>query len=123
MTDKTKHFRGLERNEDDRGISSAELDYILEVNKKSVEIQIEVEKQNSEVLDKLDKIIERQDGSSKSQIISVSKAENTETVIKQIAKQIEDLDKNIFKLTTILSLAGVGAILAAIKMILQLFLH
>jgi hypothetical protein len=55
MSDKTK-TSGLGEK-----ITSAELEYILDVNKKAIEIHIEVEKQNEQILNVLEKIQKGQD--------------------------------------------------------------
>ena len=94
-------------------ITSGELEYILEVNKKAIEINVEVAQQQEQVLEKL-KLIE--DG--KVQVLKFSE-ETNEIVKESIEEKIESIEKHLFRLNIILGSAGVGAILTLI----QYFIH
>lgn len=126
---------------EDGSVTSSELEYILDVNKKAIEIHIEVEKQNEQILnsleeidEKLDSIVEKQrehlrmteDGKKmvedgKETIDEIKKlAEETHKAIKdEIEKKVEEIEKNLFRLVIILGSAGVGTLLT----IVQAFLH
>ena len=79
-------------------ISAADLATILEVNHKAIEINLEVEKQNEQVLNILDGVKE---------------------AMGKMQDKIEEIDRSLFRLMVILSSAGAGTIFT----ILQTFLH
>ena len=78
-------------------LTSGDLRYILEANKKSVEIYLEVEKQNEDVLEQLGAM---------------------ETIQKENAALIKKIENNLFKLMVILGTIGTGTVIAALKIIL-----
>lgn len=122
-------------------ITSSELEYILEVNKKSIEINIEVAKQNEQTLSTLDRLEEKVDfifekqkdhmrvneegfkiiEEAKDVIDEIKKlSEETNKTLKDaIEKKVEEIEKNLFRLVIILGSAGIGTLLT----IIQAFLH
>ena len=131
---------------------SIDLATILDVNKKAIEINIEVEKQNEQVIElleengekhsamekKLDTIIDNQrdfkyiiNSSLDNQketfdflyenIVKIEKmSEETNKKIKEvIEKKIEDMDKNIFRLTILLGGTGVGTIFSIVQSLIK----
>ncbi len=126
----------------------SDFEYILEVNKKAIEINIEVEKQNEQIIECLDdtkltydRIEEKIDyilSSQKEQkriadesktLIEKSKelveevqrvAEESNDILKDaVKKKVEDIEKNLFRLIIILGSAGIGTLVT----IVQSFLH
>lgn len=93
-------------------ITSTELGYILEVNKKAIEINVEVAQQHDQVLEQLNAIREDQE-----QILKLS--EEIDKSTKENETKIESIEKHLFRLDIILGSAGIGAILTLI----QYFLH
>lgn len=89
-------------------ITSGDLDTILDVNRKAIELHTEVSGQNENILEHLEKENEKLDT-----ILKVVEETNS------IKEKIEDIDKNIFRLLVILSTIGVGTIIA----IIQQFFH
>ena len=79
-------------------LSASDLLSILEVNRKTVEIHLEVEKQNEQVLSMLK---EMKEASGK------------------MEEKMEELDRGLFRLMVILSSAGAGTLLT----LLQQFMH
>lgn len=129
-------------------ITSQDLQNILEVNKKGIEINIEVEKQNEQVIsllenfensfgateEKLNSIIEIQkdikrlteenkkileDSKSDIEDIKKSSEEVNKLISLKVEKKIEDIDKNLLKLIIILGSAGVGTIFTIVQSYLQ----
>lgn len=104
----------------DNNITSSELEYILDVNKKAIEIQIEVEKQNEQILESLEEITGQL-------VIVISEqkeqkriAEETQEALEDsIQEKVDEIEKALFRLTVVLSSASIGAILT----IIQAFLH
>lgn len=138
MTDKKYQ---LKTGDGEGSITSSELEYILEVNKKSIEINIEVAKQNEQTLSTLDRLEEKIDAINDKQkdhmrldaegfkIIEEAKdtideikklSEETNKTLKDaIEKKVEEIEKNLFRLVIILGSAGIGTLLT----IIQAFLH
>ena len=87
---------------DDQGadvaLTASDLKYILDVNKKAIEIYIEVDQQN-------EKIIETFDGLNKT--------------ITEIQESIESIDKSLFRLVIVLGSTGIGLIITIISMFLK----
>lgn len=104
-------------------ITSNDLEYILDVNKKSIEINLEVEKQNEQVIAKLDDLIELQQESRLEQQeikleqknIITKMGETNEFIKIIINKKIEKIEKDLFKLVILLGSMGVGAIITIIQ--------
>lgn len=119
---------------------SSEFEYVLDVNKKAVEIHVEVARQNEDVLESLERIenkvgviVDKQrdhlDTSNDSVVhvedikenieeMGLQVAENTDS-LKEIEKKIEDIEKNFFRLIIVLTSLGIGTIVE----IIQAFLH
>lgn len=96
----------------DINVSLSELKTILDVNTKSIEIYIEVEKQNEEILLKLNSIT--------SDITKIKENQDKINYVYEFVKdtlktKITDLDKNIFRLVILLGSAGIGTIIAIIR--------
>lgn len=129
-------------------ITSSDLDYILEVNKKAIEINIEVEKQNEQVLSTLENLSTSsesfdeklanliQDARDHKRILEETKkitedskklieetkkvSDDTLKIIKEkIEKQVEEIEKSLFRLIIILGSAGIGAIVTIIQSLLH----
>jgi len=79
-------------------LSASDLLSILEVNRKTVEIHLEVEKQNEQVLSMLKEMKE---------------------AAGKMEEKMEELDRGLFRLMVILSSAGAGTLLT----LLQQFMH
>jgi tetrahydromethanopterin S-methyltransferase subunit G len=79
-------------------ITASDLEYIIDVNKKAVEIHVEVVKQQEQVLTALEEIEEK---------------------IDSLTEKQSEIDKNMFRLVIILSGAGIGTLFS----IIQSFLH
>ena len=128
--------------------TKSDFEVILEVNKKAIEINIEVEKQNEQVIECLDdvkivydRIEEKIDDVLNSQkeqkriteesklLIEKSKelveevqriAEESNDILKDtVKKKVEEVEKNLFRLIIILGSAGIGTLVT----IVQSFLH
>lgn len=78
-------------------LTSGDLRYILEANKKSVEIYLEVEKQNEEIQNRLESI---------------------EELLKSNEHSVKSIDQNFFKLVAVIGTIGVGAALSIVKTLL-----
>lgn len=104
----------------DNNITSSELEYILDVNKKAIEIHIEVEKQNEQILDTLEKIDNKLLIIIDEQKEQKRLAEDTQTALEEeVQEKVDEIEKALFRLSVILSSASIGAILT----IIQAFLH
>jgi hypothetical protein len=79
-------------------ISTNDLSYILEVNQKAIELNIEVEKQNEQVINLLNDV--RQ-------------------ATEKMEEKLEEIDRSLFRLMVLLSSSGAGIIFTLI----QQFLH
>lgn len=71
-------------------LTSGDLQTILEVNKKAIEIHLEVEKQNEDIIEDL----------------------------SYIRGKVDEIDKALFKLIIVLSSIGVGTIIGIIQLFL-----
>lgn len=71
-------------------LTSGDLQTILEVNKKAIEIHLEVEKQNEDIIEEL----------------------------SYIRTKVDDIDKALFKLIIVLSSIGVGTVIGIIQMLI-----
>jgi len=98
-------------HDESKPITSNELGYILEVNKKSVSIYNEVAKQNEDVLQSLDDIKEKTDATEQL-------AQENKTSLANISPKIDSIDKNLLRLVVIFSTIGVGTI---INILIQFF--
>ena len=126
----------------------SDFEYILEVNKKAIEINIEVEKQNEQIIEclddnklvydrieeKIDNILnaqkdQRRIADESKALIEESKdlveevqrvAEESNDILKDtVKKKVEEVKKNLFRLIIILGSAGIGTLVT----IVQSFLH
>lgn len=84
-------------------INKKDLDLILEVNKKAIEIETAVADQNEEVLSLLSKIKENQD--------------KIDSKLDKINKHSEDLSKDIFKIQVLF----ISGLLSLVIQVLQMF--
>lgn len=85
-------------------VKKRDLELILEVNKKAIEIQSEVVEQNEEIIDSLSDIKKTQD-------------EHT-TKIDKIVKQSEETNKDLFRIQVLF----VTGLLSLVIQIIQIFL-
>jgi hypothetical protein len=85
-------------------IERRDLDIILEVNKKAIEIQTEVADQNEEIISRLSKMENRQ--------------ERIEGNQEKITKQNDEISKELFKVQVMF----VTGLLALVAQIIQIFL-
>lgn len=132
-----------EKKNKEEFLTSNDLEYILEVNKKSIEINIEVEKQNEQVISLLEDFQEKNKDSDKK---LDSLGENQKTILRiteenqenlknsqkkieeiqlfskevmEIKKKIEEIEKNLFRLVIILGSAGIGTLVTIIQAYLK----
>jgi len=103
----------LKMKNDDTNITSKELEYILEVNRKAVSIYTEVAQQNESIVSTLDKL--------ETKINNIEKVVDAthQSIKEQIEEKVEKIEKNLFRLLIILSSTGVGMIYTVV----QSFLH
>ena len=116
-----KRSNGDDNNNNHSSISSSELEYILEVNRKAIEIHLENSQQHELTLKELAELktassyviteLQKTISEKNSEIIDMSK--------EQIKPKVDDTDKNTFRLTVILGFVG----LATIAQIIQMFFH
>jgi len=128
-------------NEKQSNITLSEIKSILETNQKSIEIYIEVEKQNEEIIKKLEKnenqneniidklnendeqqknIIKLLEGINSSVDTQIEDFERFKQHVKtSLEDKISEIEKNIFRLIVILGTVGVGTIISVINMFLK----
>lgn len=95
--------------EEEVALTASDLEYILEVNKKAIEINIEVEKQNDQVLENLEKIDKKIETNIEINKDNANKINEVHSIIKDsINKKIEAIEKSIFQLTIIVGSSGVA---------------
>lgn len=94
----------LFKNKDDR-ISKHDIDVIMEVNKRSIQVQTEVMAQNEDIADELSDI-------KKSQICQDKK-------IDKLVKNSEDFSKELFQMKTLLLTSFVNIILQVISFLIK----
>lgn len=75
----------------DEHVNRRDLELILEVNKKAVEIETEVAEQNEEIIDQLNTITNNQDRQEE-------RLDKQDEKIDKILKQSEDISKDLFKI-------------------------
>lgn len=92
-------------------INKKDMDLILEVNRKTIEINTTVASQNEEILDELSEIKEQNNKSTQQK-------KEMEAKIDKLVKQSEDTGKDLFKIQ-VLFLTGVVSI---IIQVIQIFL-
>lgn len=86
--------KSLEGLKDHATITSGDLQYILEINKKAVEIYIEVVQQNEEIIE-------------------------TQNILKS---KLEEIDRSIFRITVILTTIGTGTIVGGLIALVKFLL-
>lgn len=138
----------IKSSEGEEGLTAKDLEYIIEVNKKSIEINIEVEKQNEQVISKLEDINEKLndiiinqndikneqkdlkrivDEEIKKKVDTNQSIEDTKELSEEsnkilkdtIEDKVEEIEKNLFRLVIILGSAGVGTIITIIQSLLH----
>lgn len=136
-----------QKMEDEDSITSQDLRVILDVNKKAIEINIEVEKQNEQVLSILQSLkedvkdiyleynnfkysiqeigrfvedIKKAKEDNRKNLESIkNNIDSIEKIVSSIEKKNSEIDKNIFRLVIILSSAGVGIIATLLQSLLK----
>ena len=86
-------------------INRGDVDLILEVNRKAIEIETEVAEQNEEIISLLSK--------------TYSKQEELETKADKLLEQSEQISRDIFK-TQVLLITG---LISLIVQVIQIFMH
>lgn len=92
-------------------VKKKDLELILEVNKKAIEIQSEVAEQNEEIISSLSEI-------KKSQEDQEEKTEKLEEKIDKLIKQSEETNKDLFKMQVLF----VTGLLSLVIQIIQIFI-
>jgi hypothetical protein len=117
------------KREDD-SLSKSDLDTIIEVNKKAIEVQIEVAAQNEKVIEDLEENIKISEGlkrdtestlkelSSLKEDIKDFKKDIEKKIDDDVKKKIDELDKSQFKIYAILTTGSIAVILQIIQIIL-----
>lgn len=116
---------------DDESLSKSDLDAIIEVNKKAIEVQVEVAAQNEKVIEDLEENIQlshnvKRDTESTLRELSSLKTdikEHKSDVIEKIddvKKKVDELDKSQFKIYAILTTGAIAIILQIIQLLLGL---
>lgn len=88
-----------------------DLDLILEVNKKAIEIETEVAEQNEEIIESLDKIQESQKDLD-------AKLDNHDEKLEKLIKQTDETNKDLFRIQVLF----VTGLLALVAQIVEIFL-
>lgn len=115
---------------EDELLSRSDLDSIIDVNKKAIELQVEVSAQNEKVIEDLaenTKITEniKRDTESTLKELSFNKQDSKDykndilEKIDEIKDKVDKLDKNQFKIYVILTTGAIAIVLQ----IIQLFLN
>lgn len=118
------------RDEENDNLSKGDLDTILEVNKKAIEVQVEVASQNENIIEELEeskelkfKIIK--DIENVDRKIDYLKIENKEyhedNIIKisELSKKVDDFALSQAKIYFVLTAGGIATILQLIQIILN----
>jgi len=136
-----------QKMEDQDNLTLQDLQVILDVNKKAIEINIEVERQNEQVISLLQSLtddvkdvyleynnfkysiqeiarfVEDIKKSKEESAKKIGEMKNTidvlEKTINEMEKKSSDIDKNLFRLIIVLSSAGVGIITTIIQGLLK----
>lgn len=104
MTEKLVHINEL--------ISKKDLELILEVNKKAIEIETEVAEQNEIIVSSLKKCQEEQEEIN-------SKLDEIDSKLEEITKKSEEITKDIFKIQVFF----VTGLLSLVIQIIQIFVR
>ena len=101
-------------------ITGADLDIILDVNKKAIEIHTEVGRQYEEIMEDLE-MKQKSIDELQIKIDGMSKTihEIHSSVKQSIEKKIDEMEKNLFRLIAILTTIGVGTIIAIVQSYLR----
>lgn len=86
-------------------VNKRDLELILEVNKKAIEIETEVADQNEEIIQRLD--------------INQKREEYIEEKIEKLLKQSEEMTKDLFRIQVLF----ITGILGLVIQIVQIFMH
>lgn len=119
----------IKNGEDHSGITATELKYVIEVNKKAIELYVEVEKQNEEILcelqdlkehkrdnnEQLERLIEKMDKIS----TELTALDNKFNAISKTIEKIDGIDKNLFRLLVFLGVVGAGMIFQVFEIIFK----
>jgi len=122
---------------DDDSLSRSDLDAIIEVNKKAIEVQVEVAAQNEKVIEDLEENIKisenvKRDTESALKEMSVLKQDIKEAkkditdkidevkkkIDEDVKKKIDELDKSQFKIYAILTTGAIAIVLQIIQLVL-----
>lgn len=111
-------------------LSKSDLDSILEVNKKAIEVQIEVASQNEKVIEALEEVNEKEDSIKKDIEYLVKDVDTIQDNIKEskkeimdkidsLKKAIDELDRTQFKIHAVLTTGAIAVILQIIQIVLN----
>jgi hypothetical protein len=100
-----------EKNVNSDNVNRRDLDLILEVNRKAIEIETAVADQNEEIISLLNRSKERDDRADQN-------LNRLEDKVDKLTKQSEEINKDIFKMQ-VLFLTG---LLSLVVQIVQIFL-
>ena len=117
------------REED--SLSRSDLDAIIEVNKKAIELQVEVAAQNEMFIEDLEESKQiseniKRDTESTLREIALLKLDvkdskkDTLDKLKDIEKKVDELDKSQFKIYALLTTGTIAVILQIVQIILNL---
>ncbi len=118
----------VKREED--SLSRSDLDAIIEVNKRAIELQIEVAAQNEKVIEDLEEVVKIENDikrdtesalrelSSLKQDIKDNKKDTFEK-IDDVKKKVDELDKSQFKIYALLTTGAIAVILQVIQLFLN----
>lgn len=101
MVERKGHSEDREDREESNRLSTRDLHTILEVNKRSIEINLGVERQ----MEAFEKDLERCN----------DKIDDLDKKVDDLDTKMSSIDKNIFKLVVILSGLGIGTVIELIK--------
>lgn len=116
------------KREDD-SLSRSDLDTIIEVNKRAIEVQVEVAAQNEKVIEeleeskKINEAIKRDTESALKELSSLKQdikdyKKDVLDKVEEVESKVDELDKSQFKLYALLTTGAIAIILQ----IIQLFL-
>jgi len=92
-----------------------DLDLILEVNKKAIEIETEVAEQNEEIIDSLDKIKDNQANLDKK---LDDKLDSQDEKLDKLIKQTDETNKDLFRMQVLF----VTGLITLVAQIVEIFL-
>ncbi len=93
-------------------IYKRDIDMMMQVSSKAVELQAAVADQNEEIIEKLNKVIEQNEKSS-------SQKKEMETKIDKIVKSHEELARDVFRIQVLFISGFVGIILQIVSIFLK----